>query len=150
MDKLKPYLDGLKKHHFWLITAICVLVTLYCWNRATSEIQTDFTKNKGKVNNQFTKIGEINRRPKFPNADWKEDAAKKNTEVANQIKKAADRIVKDQKAALTWSPVWSRRFRSSLKPNYQINGPRMHSKNFACKCRRMSNDFEPSCTPRMA
>ncbi|MGB6045455.1 MAG: hypothetical protein WBF93_20045 [Pirellulales bacterium] len=107
MDKLKPYLDGLKKHHFWLITAICVLVTLYCWNSATSEIQTDFTKNKGKVNNQFTKIGEINRRPKFPNADWKEDAAKKNTEVANQIKKAADRIVKDQKAALTWSPVWS-------------------------------------------
>jgi hypothetical protein len=102
MEKIKPYLEMLKKYHFWLLTGICVVVMLYCWNSATQEIEKQFSANKMKVEGEFSKIQKLNGLEEFPNPKWEEGLVQKGQEVARKIQAAAERIAKRQQPALTW------------------------------------------------
>ena len=63
MEQLKPFLDGIAKHHFWILTVVLVLAALYCWNSAVTDVQTQFEENQRKVDSEFQRMQTLARRP---------------------------------------------------------------------------------------
>ncbi len=42
MDKLKPFLAGLRKHHFWILCGMVILIGLGIWKVATADLGAQF------------------------------------------------------------------------------------------------------------
>ncbi|NIP84645.1 MAG: hypothetical protein GTO03_03455 [Planctomycetales bacterium] len=110
MEKIKPWLEMLKKHHFWLLAGLCLVIILYCWNSAAREITEQFQANQLKVDSEFSKIQKLSSRPQFPNPQWEKEVLAKDKEVLRQIEKASGRIVKQQEPVLSWSDTFSPAF----------------------------------------
>ena len=113
MEKIKPILDLLKKHHFWLLSAICVVAMLYSWSSAVSDIQEKFAKNKMQVEGEFQKMQQLKSQTTFPNQEWEKKTLEKGEEVVKRVKTASQQIVKEEKSALTWSENFSELFRET-------------------------------------
>ena len=67
MDKVKPYLEMLQKHHFWVISAIVLASCLVSWFMAASNLQAEFTKNKGEIEGRFSAMTGVKAKPDHPN-----------------------------------------------------------------------------------
>ena len=49
MDKVKVYLKVLKKHHFWVLAAVVVIVSASVWSSATGQLEAKFKSDKSKI-----------------------------------------------------------------------------------------------------
>jgi hypothetical protein len=54
MDKLKPYLQQLKKHHFWWLCGLITLIAIITWWKATGEVLAAYKKNRDTINNAYS------------------------------------------------------------------------------------------------
>ena len=103
MEKIRPILAGLKKHHFWILCIVTVCVMLYSWNSATSEVKQQFQANQGKVGAAFQKLAALGSQPEKPNESWEQKAKVKTDEVVKKIEAATAAIARKQAAALAWN-----------------------------------------------
>ena len=103
MDKVKVYLAVLKKHHFWLLVVIAVLLSTYGWYAGTKALDTQFASNKSTIDSAFSGVRAI--KMGDPNPSFKEktdvlhEQQKKNALIAWQ--KLYDR----QRANLKWPQI---------------------------------------------
>ncbi len=49
MDKIKPYLAMARKHHFWIVCGLVVIITLTIWSLAAAEMKKQFTERRDKI-----------------------------------------------------------------------------------------------------
>jgi hypothetical protein len=88
MDKLKPILAILRKHHFWLL-ALTVLVTgLVGWYMASGKLST----------------------ADHPNSKWTEEISKITASQKEDVRKAWEAVYNEQKQHLTWPPELGKAF----------------------------------------
>jgi hypothetical protein len=103
MEQLRPILAGLKKHHFWILSVVSVLVMLYCWNSATSDVKKQFQANQIKVKNEFGKMAALAGQKEKPSASWEAQTNEKTNEVSQKADTASKAIINSQVAALAWN-----------------------------------------------
>jgi hypothetical protein len=59
MDQFKTILAVLRKHHFWALGALVLLVLLVSWSMATGKLSKDFDTRKGTINSRFSEMATI-------------------------------------------------------------------------------------------
>ena len=59
MDNIKPYLDMLKKHVFWIISFIVLLVALITFSSIKGSLDEKRTESEGKVDSSFKQVSAI-------------------------------------------------------------------------------------------
>jgi len=102
MEKIKPILEGIKQHHFWILTGLGAIAILYCWNAAVGQIEEQFNKNKSAVSQQFNTLNQLGQRPSFPNEQWATKTKEVVGKVNQQAQNAWRRVVQLQKPSLEW------------------------------------------------
>ena len=102
MEKLKPILTGIKRHHFWILSGIGVIAILYCWNAAVGQIEEQFNKNKKDVSKHFADLNQLNQRQRFPNEQWAVKTKEVTGKVNDNAQHAWQRVVQLQKPSLLW------------------------------------------------
>jgi hypothetical protein len=100
MDKLKAYLTALKKHHFWVLTAIILLVGLSTWAKASWDMQARFTENQGKIKTTYTMLSSLG--PGAPNEKFAEGLKTERGTLKNQVFDAWKDVVKKQRDITQW------------------------------------------------
>lgn len=49
MDKIKPYLAMVKKHHFWILSVLVVIIAMTVWSIAAAEMKNNFKTRRDKI-----------------------------------------------------------------------------------------------------
>jgi hypothetical protein len=102
MDKIKPYLALLKKHHFWLLAIVVVALSGYAWYAGTGAYVTQFEANRGQINSAFSTIQTHANAQNPPNQTFA-DSVKESQKKQVKSTLAAWQILYDQqKDLLTW------------------------------------------------
>jgi len=122
MDKVKIYLAVLKKHHFWLLVVVAVLLSTYGWYAGTKALDTQFASNKSTIDSAFKGVKAI--KMGDPNPSFKE-----KTDILHEQQK--------QKALAAWQKLYDRQ-RANLKWPQIVK----HIDNLSAKAPISSNDRE--------
>ena len=81
MDKLNVVLAVLKKHHFWVLDGLIVVIALVIWFMAGGKVASLFTQRKGNIDASFSQVSSI--QPGHPNdkcVDWWKTRTKERSE----------------------------------------------------------------------
>jgi hypothetical protein len=67
MDKVKIALAILRKHHFWFLCGVVVLLALVIWTTATADLVDRFTTRKTALESLKSSVQSVNSKPDHPN-----------------------------------------------------------------------------------
>ena len=76
MDKIRVLLNWAVKHHFWLLSALVVLIGLGCWFQASSNLSKLYAANKTKIKQHFTSQKGLRDKVFHPNEQVNEEQRK--------------------------------------------------------------------------
>lgn len=100
MDNLKQYLAVLKKHHFWVLCGVLVLVASYAWWSGTTTFNAQFASQQGKLENTFRQLGTV--RQETRNESFVELAQQLHGALEQQTGAAWRTLYEQQREHLTW------------------------------------------------
>jgi hypothetical protein len=100
MDKLKQYGVVLKKHHFWVLCGIVVLVAPIAWDMASRELQAKFTSESAKVKGTISNLQQYG--PASPNEKYASGLNAEQTKLKTEVLEAWKIFSKDQREKLKW------------------------------------------------
>lgn len=83
MKDLKRYLAALKKHHFWVLSGLILIVGLTVWARAAKDLQTRFDENRNKIKTTFQMLSSLG--PGTPNEKFTEGLRTEQTTLRSQV-----------------------------------------------------------------
>ena len=66
MDQVRAFLSVVWKQRFWVLSVLCLIVGVLCWNMAASDLQTQFTKRQGEIKSAHDNVQTIKPRPVPP------------------------------------------------------------------------------------
>ncbi len=95
MDKLKPYIDAVKKYHFWVICGATLLIALVCWYMATSGLAGQFEKRKSKIDSSFSGVTGV--QPGHPNQALIDEIKNHHEELKKVVFDAWEILYREQK-----------------------------------------------------
>jgi len=98
MDKVKLALAVVKKHHFWALSGVVILLALISWAKATSDLAGRFQERKSKLANQFREMDNIRQQADHPNAAVIQSLATKKENLEKKVLDAWEILYKQQKA----------------------------------------------------
>ncbi|QDV77581.1 hypothetical protein [Botrimarina mediterranea] len=116
MDQVKVVLAWLKRHHFWVLSVLVVVITLGVWYTASSSVASQTKANISKIESEFSSIQQISGKPFKPN-DGVNKAQKEETEkLAEDVLREWQGLYKIQKEeVLIWPPELGDRFVNAVK-----------------------------------
>jgi hypothetical protein len=86
MDQVRKILGWLKKNHFWVLSVLIALVSVFCWWRASGAMKKQFAENKSKIDAGFSSVSGVLGDTFHPNATvyerQKQEISKLSDEVA--------------------------------------------------------------------
>ena len=85
MEKLKPYLLQLRKHHFWVLTGIALITALVGWSMAAGALSKAYAAGKSKIEGNFSKMSAINNTPNHPNETFKTGVDAKTADLKKDV-----------------------------------------------------------------
>jgi len=94
MDKVRVALDWLKRHHFWVLSVLVALISVVCWAKASSKMETAFKTNKGAIEGQFSSVKGVRTDPFHPNEDVNTKQAGQTKDQAKEVAALWDRLYK--------------------------------------------------------
>jgi hypothetical protein len=118
MDKIKPYLAMLRKHHFWLLAVVLLLLSGYAWYSGTAAYDAEFAENKAKVAGAFSQVEQIANSSNPPNASFAEALKEFQTRQTQSTLSAWQTLYDQQKGILVW--LYANDRLASLKPEEEI------------------------------
>jgi hypothetical protein len=126
MDQLRKAWGWLQRQHFWVLTAIAVLVALGCWWRGANALWAEYQANKSKIESEFTSAGTVKSKPFHANdkvqSAQNEEIAKQQETVFALWKQLYDR---QTASVLKWPSNLSDEFREHIaKLNFGDDFPR--------------------------
>ncbi|HEY5312775.1 MAG TPA: hypothetical protein VIK18_09655 [Pirellulales bacterium] len=108
MKDLKRYLAALKKHHFWVLSGLILIVGLSTWSSASRDLQARFDENRNKIKTTFTLLAGLG--PGAPNDKFTEGLHKEQTTLRSQVFDAWQdvslRQKGDKKAKIEGITIW--------------------------------------------
>lgn len=109
MDKLKQYGAALKKHHFWVLTGLIVIVGLVSWSMASKDLQARYNDNQGKLKQTFGGLDDLQRRAdpsvgleRAPNEKFAEGLRTEQVTLRKQVFDAWKDVYAKQKLITIW------------------------------------------------
>ncbi len=105
MDQLKDILGHVRKHHFWLLCALCIVAGLAAWWKAAGTLSQDYASRKGTIDGKFSSLNNILQEPDFPNADWQEAAEDLTEQQKEKVRTAWQQVYDEQAPYLKWPDV---------------------------------------------
>src|SRR3954471_11929228 len=116
MDKVRVALDWLKRHHFWVLSVLVALISVVCWAKASSKMETAFKTNKGAIEGQFSSVKGVRNDPFHPNEDVNTKQAGQTKDQAKEVAALWDRLYKRQSTGvLTWPKSLGPRFAETIE-----------------------------------
>jgi hypothetical protein len=100
MDKLKVYLKVLKKHHFWVLAAIVVIVTCSVWSSATGKLETEFKRDKQRIETSRGNLDAVV--PDAPNETFKAGVEGLRGNLRKKVYSSWQEMHKGQQPYFVW------------------------------------------------
>jgi hypothetical protein len=115
MDKIRVLLNGAVKHHFWLLSALVVLIGLGCWFQASNNLSKLYAANKTKIKQEFTSQKGLRDKVFHPNEQVNEEQRKQIEQQAGEVTKLWEQLYAvQQDAVLTWPTQLGPRFQRNI------------------------------------
>jgi hypothetical protein len=73
MDQIRAALVWLKRHHFWVLTAVVTFTALGCWYTAANDLSQRYEESKRQIETEFNDVQSLNNRPFFQNDEVNEE-----------------------------------------------------------------------------
>jgi hypothetical protein len=100
MDKVKVYLAVLKKHHFWLLIVVALLLSAYGWFAGTKALDAEFASNRSTIESAFSGAQAI--KAGDPNPSFKETTDTLHEQQKVKALAAWERLYNRQRENLKW------------------------------------------------
>ncbi len=100
MDKLKLSLAALRRHYFWVLCGVIVIVSVTTWEMASRDLQARYKENYSKINSTFVQLNEFN--GESPNEKYKTGLEGERTKLNGLVMAAWNEFNKQQKDKLVW------------------------------------------------
>jgi hypothetical protein len=115
MDKVKVVLAVLKKHHFWVMTGMVVLLSFIGWFLATSRLWAEYQERKATIEGKFKSLSKINSEER-ENQQWIDGLEAKTGQLKVKVRDAWDKVYVEQKTnVLKWPEVLGPRYVANLE-----------------------------------
>jgi len=109
MDKVKIFLEKLKKHHFWVICITVLMTALVGWYSASAALSSQFTTNSTKIKGEFGELDTVANNDKQRNESTTETVVKKTDEQKGTVLSVWEKAYNEQKTdVLKWPAVVSK------------------------------------------
>lgn len=102
MDKVKQVLALAKRHHFWVLFGVVVVLAAVVWFSASSGLADRIETRTGKLESQRKNVSGISSVSIHPNEACLEEIQKEYKKLQNEVFKAWKRLYEDQKAKNQW------------------------------------------------
>ncbi len=102
MDQLKVILGHVRKHHFWLLCAICIVSGFVAWWMAAGALSKDYASRKGAIDSKFSGLDVILQEPNFPNDKWREAVDELTEQQKDKVRTAWQQVYDEQAPLLKW------------------------------------------------
>jgi hypothetical protein len=115
MDQVRTALAWLKKHHFWVLTGLTVLIALGCWWSAANKMSAKYEADQKTIKGGFDTVNQVKSASFHPNDTI-------NTHEIGEIKKLSDSVAKlwqvlydkQRENVLKWPTALSKEFRDAV------------------------------------
>ena len=88
MDQARAILRAIWEQRFWVLSSVGVLVVLICWNKATGELDSQFSSRKRAIDGMFSAMNTLNTQRLLPNENVIEGNSKETSkEGASTLEK---------------------------------------------------------------
>ena len=115
MDQLRTAWGWLQRHHFWVLTAVAVLVALGCWWRGANALLAEYKSNRSKIESQFTAASSVHSKPFHANADIQKAQSDEIASLLKSVRELWEQLYARQTAAvLKWPSNLSEEFRNFI------------------------------------
>ena len=88
MDQLKVYLALLKKHHFWVLSVVVLIVGAAGWFIASTALSNTYKTERAKIDNEFSELQKVTGLAEHPNEKWKEGMDGLTNQLATRVESA--------------------------------------------------------------
>ncbi|MFH1266189.1 MAG: hypothetical protein ABIK89_10715, partial [Planctomycetota bacterium] len=102
MDQVKVVLAAIKKHHFWLLCVVAVLVSLGIWWSATAAMAKRIEERKGELKGAYDSIAGIRSGGLHPNEDTNQAIQERHNKLTDNVFKAWTAFFQDQQIRNRW------------------------------------------------
>jgi hypothetical protein len=104
MDKVKHFFKLLRTHHFWLLSLVIVILSLFAWFRASGALTAQFQKNRNEVTSRFDALNRITSQP-AANDKIIQDVEQQTQTQRERVRKVWEELYGNQKEKiLFWPP----------------------------------------------
>jgi hypothetical protein len=100
MDQLKVYMAQLRKHYFWVLCGILVIVSLGTWTKASADLRKQFNENLSKIKGTYGSLETLGEGT--PNPKFTEGLGSEREKLKSQVLKAWEFFGKEQFEKLQW------------------------------------------------
>ena len=115
MDQLRKVWAWLERQHFWVLTAVAVLVALGCWWHGTVALWTEYQSNRSTIEQQFSAAQSVQNKPFHANEDVQ---AAQTAQIAAEKKSVIalwwELYNRQTETVLKWPSNLSDRFRDTV------------------------------------
>jgi hypothetical protein len=118
MDQVKTYLAVLKKHHFWPLSVVIVLIGLYAWKSGAAHYDQLYAAGSSQLNSLFSDVNGVASNQPHPNQFFVAEVKNLNTQQLKDVKAAWQKLYDHQKQLLTWRQEYAAI--GNLKPDAEI------------------------------
>lgn len=108
MDKVRVYLEVLKKHHFWVLCAIVLVAGFLAQSKGKSFFAEQYTSNKGQIESAAGSVERVSRDSTQPNEKFTEAVKEEHAKLNVSVEKLWTDLYQNQETVLEW-PSWVRK-----------------------------------------
>ncbi len=104
MDKVRAFANVVWTQRFWVLSVLCVIVGVVCWNMAASDLDAEFTKRKSAIESAFNSVSGIKNEPVHPNDDVNEGDMQQAKLQRNYVLKVWQELYDRQRSGVLYWP----------------------------------------------
>lgn len=125
-DNVRPYLDAVLKHHFWILLAIVPLVVLPMVFLARGKLAAEIDSARGQIDSRLSAVRSVTSVQPHPNEAWSSEIDKATRRVKRETLTEWEQFWKSQQPLRVWpaslGPDFVQRV-TTLKPSAKLPRP---------------------------
>ena len=154
MDQLKKLFAVLKKHHFWILCMLILLLYVGTWFVSTSSMTKTADASAATIGTAFSTADRIMKIPNHPNPASAEMMKSLNRAEAEQVRLAWDLRFREQEDVLVWPQELLPDFIAAVEPlkpiEAKIDFPTPPTQELKMEFRNRYRDYIRKELPKLA
>lgn len=98
MEKISPFINAFKNHHFWLLAIIVIALPTWAWSGATEDLRKKTETKKTAITGAFTAANDSS----GANQSWINNAQEKNNANEEELQGAVGSLYLAQQKPISW------------------------------------------------